>query len=306
VKQEEVVGIDLGGTTIKLGRFLRDGTCTQSIRVPTPQPSTPEAVLDAIAANAIKLNEAQNCLAIGIGTPGPADESGRIAKIAINLAGWQDVPVADWLEAKTGLSTIVANDANCAAVGEAWLGAGRKFKQLILLTLGTGVGGAIILDGKLFTGHYGAAGELGLITFNPEGPPCNSGNRGSLEQYASVAAIVRATGKDPAEWGKLAQAGDKEALAFWENYGRLLGAGLASLIYVLTPEVVVIGGGISASAEFFLSATLAEINQRVLPSSRLDLQLLIAELGNQAGMVGAAKLAWQMLKNSDRSLIKNN
>ena len=201
--------------------------------------------------------------------------------------------MADWLEAKTGYPTILANDANCAGLGEAWLGAGRRFRNLILLTLGTGVGGAIIFDGKLFTGHQGAAGELGLITLNPDGPVCNSGNQGSLEQYASVQAIRRRTGKQPSELGMMAKNGDKFALEFWESYGRDLGIGLASLIYVLTPEAVVIGGGVSASAEFFFPTALAEIERRVLPSSRAGLQLLTAELGNQAGMVGAAKLAWQ-------------
>ena len=108
---------------------------------------------------------------------------------------------------KPDIQLILANDANCAGLGEAWLGAGRQFRNLILLTLGTGVGGAIILDGKLFTGHQGAAAELGLITLNPDGPVCNSGNQGSLEQYASVQAIRRRTGKEPAELGELAKNG---------------------------------------------------------------------------------------------------
>lgn len=164
---------------------------------------------------------------------------------------------------------------------------------MILLTLGTGVGGAIILDGKLFTGHQGAAGELGLITLNPDGPECNSGNRGSLEQYVSVQAIRRQTGLEPEELGRRAKAGDRVALEFWQSYGRDLGVGLASLIYVLTPEAIIIGGGVSASAEFFFPTAMAEIERRVLPSSRALLQLLVAELGNQAGMVGAAKLAWE-------------
>ncbi len=241
-----------------------------------------------------RIDPHHQAIAIGVGTPGPADAAGRIARVAINLAGWHDIPLADWLEAKTGLPTILANDANCAGLGEAWLGAGRWFRNLILLTLGTGVGGAIILDGKLFTGHQGAAGELGLITLNPDGPACNSGNQGSLEQYVSVQAIRRSTGLEPAQLGELAKAGDLQALEFWKSYGRHLGIGLASLIYVLTPEAVVIGGGVSASAEFFLPTVEAEIELRVLKSSRDRLQLLPAELGNQAGMVGAAKLAWQM------------
>lgn len=293
----EVIGIDLGGTAIKLGRFQKNGTCLDSLTIATPQPATPTAVLEAIVESINSFCSSNNPpLAIGIGTPGPADVTGRIARVAINLAGWQDVPLAEWLEAKTGYPTIIANDANCAGLGEAWLGAGRQFSNLILLTLGTGVGGAIILDGKLFTGHQGAAAELGLITLNPDGPNCNSGNQGSLEQYASVQAIRRGTGKEPAELGEMAKNGDQLALEFWQSYGRDLGIGLASLIYILTPEAIIIGGGVSASAEFFLPTAIAEIERRVLPSSRAGLQLLVAELGNSAGMVGAAKLAWQLVE----------
>lgn len=294
--QPQVIGIDLGGTAIKLGRFTPDGTCLQSLSVPTPQPATPEAVVGAMVEAIASVDPEQKSVAIGVGTPGPADASGRIALVAINLANWRDVPLAEQLEAKTGLPTIIANDANCAGLGEAWLGAGRRFNNFILLTLGTGVGGAIILDGKLFVGHQGAAGELGLITLNPDGPPCNSGNQGSLEQYVSVSAIRRSTGLEPAELGAMAEAGNPEALTFWHSYGKQLGAGLASLIYVLTPEAIAIGGGVCASAEFFFPSALAEIERRVLPSSRAGLQLLCAELGNQAGMVGAAKLAWTKIE----------
>lgn len=296
MKDAEVIGIDLGGTAIKLGRFLENGTCLESLSISTPQPSNPEPVVKAIALAVNKLKDNHNCLAIGIGSPGPADNGGRIAKIAINLLDWDNVPLADWLEAQTGLPTVVANDANCAGIGEAWLGAGRKFQHLILLTLGTGVGGAIILNGKLFKGHFGAAGELGLTTLNPNGHPCRSGNSGSLEQHASIGAIYRATGKEPAELGQLAQLGDRSALDFWHSYGQILGAGIASLIYVLTPEAVILGGGISASAEFFIPATIAEIEKRVLPTSRIDLQVVTAELGNKAGMLGAAKLAWELVR----------
>jgi glucokinase len=292
VLDSQVIGIDLGGTAIKLGRFSQDGTCLQSLTVATPQPATPEAVLPVMVDAIAQIDKRNQTVAIGVGTPGPADATGRIAKIAINLPGWVDVPLADWLEAETGKPTVVANDANCAGLGETWLGAGRHFQNLILLTLGTGVGGAIIIDGKLFVGHQGAAGELGLITFNPDGPKCNSGNQGSLEQYTSVTAIRRRTHKEPAELGALAQAGDPEALTFWREYGRDLGIGLTSLIYVLTPQAIVIGGGVSASFKFFLPAVKAEIEQRVTPRSRVGLQILPAELGNSAGMLGAAKLAF--------------
>ncbi|UNU23167.1 ROK family protein [Microcoleus vaginatus] len=293
----QVIGIDLGGTAIKLGRFSENGLCNQSLTVPTPQPATPEAVLAAMTDAILQLNPAENDVsAIGIGTPGPADAAGRIARVAINLKNWHNVPLADWVEAKTGLPTMLANDANCAGLGEAWLGAGRHFKDLILITLGTGVGGAVILDGKLFVGHQGAAGELGLITINPDGPECNSGNHGSLEQYVSVQAIRRETDLEPLQLANLAKYGDAKALEFWQNYGRYIGIGLASLLYVLTPEAIIIGGGISAGAEFFLPQVREEIERRVLPTSREELQLLVAELGNQAGIVGAAKLAWQLVQ----------
>ncbi len=291
----QVLGIDLGGTAIKIGCFDAAGHCLRSRSLPTPQPSTPEAVVAAMVEAIAQIDADRRCVAIGVGTPGPADAAGRIAQVAINLAGWKNVPLADWLEKQCDRPTIIANDANCAGLGEFWLGAGQPFEHLILLTLGTGVGGAIILDGHLFVGHQGTAGELGLITLDPNGPNCNSGNRGSLEQHLSVQAIRRETGLEPDELGRRADAGDAAAIAFWNRYGEYLGAGLASLIYVLTPQAIIIGGGVSASAAHFFPTAIAAMERRVLPSSRQGLQLLTAKLGNQAGMVGAAKLAWQRL-----------
>jgi glucokinase len=294
----EVIGIDLGGTAIKLGRFTAEGTCLQSLTVPTPQPSRPDAVIDMMVYAIEKLAPGMvDIAAIGVGTPGPADVKGRMAKIAINLDGWVDIPVATLLQARTGIPTIVGNDGNCAGLGEQWLGAGQKYRDFILLTLGTGVGGAVFLDGKLFTGHAGSGGELGLITLDAMGHGCNSGNSGSLEQFLSGQAIRRMTGKQPQQMGELAAAGDRDALTFWESYGRNLGIGLTTMMYILTPEVAIIGGGISASAKYFLPAAIREIDSRVMEVSRPDFKLIVAELGNQAGIAGAAKLAWEMLLN---------
>jgi glucokinase len=296
----EVIGIDLGGTTIKLGRFTQDGTCTKSLTVPTPQPSTPEAVLDMMVYAIGQLAPGvKNIVGIGVGTPGPVDAAGRVAKIAINLDGWVDIPIAGLLRLKTGVPVVVGNDANCAALGEAWLGAARHYRHSVLLTLGTGVGGAITIEGKLYTGPYGSAGELGLITLDADGPPCKSGNSGSLEQYLSVPAIRRITGKEPKEMAELADKGDRDALKFWRKYGRNLGIGLTSIIYILTPEAVIIGGGISASAKYFLPEAEREIHKRVMPTSREKLKLIPAELGNNAGMLGAAKIAWEKLGAND-------
>ncbi len=292
MSQAQVIGIDLGGTAIKLGRFLRDGTCVASFSVPTPQPALPQAVL-ATLIDAIKRLKTPDCLAIGVGTPGPIDPQGRIAKLAINLPHWQEIPLADWLEAAITLPVILENDANCAGLGEAWQGAGRYFQDFMLLTLGTGVGGAIFFNGELYGGRGGAAGELGLMSINYQGPDCHSGNYGSLEQHVSAQAIQRETGKSGAELAQLAAKGIPEAIAYWETYGQLLGIGIANLLYILTPQAVILGGGISASADYFLPTLEAEIKARVLTPSRESLTIVVAELGNRAGMLGAARLAWQ-------------
>lgn len=296
--ERAVIGIDVGGTAIKGGRFLEDGTCCESLSIPTPQPQYPQDVAEAIAAAVAQLNREGNAIALGVCTPGPADVGGRIARLAINLPGWRDVPLADWLESKTGLPTAIANDANSAALGESWLGAGQGYRDFLLLTLGTGVGGGIVSNQQLFVGHNGAAGELGLIVLYPDGPLCNSGNRGTLEQYLCIRAIRRETGREPDELGRSAQAGDRSALAFWEQYGTYLGIGLSTLTYVLTPEAIAIGGGISASAPFFLPAARAEMARRLGGLPDAPPQLLPAELGNRAGMVGAARLAGQHVVRS--------
>jgi glucokinase len=298
----QVIGIDLGGTAIKLGRFTENGTCLQSLSVPTPQPAYPDATIEMMTYAIEKLAPGLTDIsAIGVGTPGPADAAGRVAKIAINLEGWIDIPVATLIQSRTGVPTIVGNDGNCAGLGENWLGAGRNYRNSVLLTLGTGVGGAVFLNGALFTGHAGSAGELGLISFDPDGHPCKSGNNGSLEQFLSGQAIRRMTGKEPKEMGILAAAGDRDALEFWDNYGRNLGIGLTSILYILTPEVAIIGGGIGASAKYFLPAAQQEIERRVMVTSRPGFKLIEAQLGNQAGITGAAKLAWEMLERKNNS-----
>lgn len=295
MSESYVIGVDLGGTAIKMGCFSLKGNCLHSLVLPTPQPPFPERVIKAILQGMKELDSENRALAIGMGVPGPVDASGRIARRAINL-DWYEVPISDSLEHQTGKPTVIGNDANCAGLGEAWLGAGSQFKDLILLTLGTGVGGAIILNGELFVGRDGTAGELGLITLDYNGPPCNSGNRGSLEQHVSAQALRRRWGCEPHEMAERASNGDPEAIALWQTYGRELAAGIASLVYVLTPEAVIIGGGISAASDLFFPSMIAELEERVLPTSRHNLHCLRATLGNYAGIVGAAKLAWQHVK----------
>jgi glucokinase len=291
----QLIGIDLGGTAIKLGRFDRQGELLAELQVPTPQPAMPGAIAVALADAVQQLDPDRLAPLVGIGLPGPMDAAGRVARVCINLPGWQQVPLAEWLEPQLQRRVTLANDGNCALVGEAWRGAAQGFRDVLLLTLGTGVGGGVLLGGQLFTGHGGAAAEPGLIGVEPEGPPCNSGNRGSLEQYCSIAGLGRLSPLDPAELCRLADGGDPQALAVWQRYGHWLGIGLSSLVYVLTPELVLIGGGLSAASHHFLPAVLAELEQRVQAESRAGLEVRRAALGNGAGRLGAARLALDRL-----------
>jgi glucokinase len=290
-----LIGVDLGGTAIKLGRFDLQGRLLAQLEVATPRPSLPGAVAVAISEAIDQLDPGRQAGRVGIGLPGPTDGAGRVARLAINLEGWRDVPLADWLEPELERQVCLANDANCAMVAEAWLGAAQGCANAILLTLGTGVGGGIWLNGSLYTGPGGAAGELGLISVDPEGPPCRSGNRGSLEQHCSIGGLARLSPLDPRELCQRAEAGEAEARAVWERYGRWLGIGLSSLIYVLTPERVLIGGGLSAAFPHFLPAVWREIEARVLPPSREGLLIQRCALGNGAGRLGAARLALDRL-----------
>ncbi|QBE69481.1 ROK family protein [Synechococcus sp. WH 8101] len=288
---QQVIGVDLGGTGIKLARFDRAGQLLAEQHIATPQPAVPGAVCMALC-EAIEALDPDRCAAVvGIGLPGPMDAAARVARVCINLPGWQEVPLAEWLEPQLQRRVTLANDGNCALVGEAWQGAARGCGDVVLLTLGTGVGGGVMLGGRLFTGHNGAAAEPGLIGIDPNGPPCNSGNRGSLEQYASIAALRRLWDGEPEELHRRACAADPEALAVWERYGRTLGVGISSLVYVFTPQRVLLGGGLAGAAEHFLPAVRREVDLRVQAVSREGLEIRSCELGNGAGRLGAARLA---------------
>ncbi|MBM5814024.1 MAG: ROK family protein [Cyanobacteria bacterium M_DeepCast_100m_m1_067] len=291
----QLIGVDLGGSAIKLGRFSEAGALLAELQVPTPQPALPGAVTTAIVEAVQRLDPDRLADRVGVGHPGPSNASGRVARIAINLPGWRDVPLADWLEPLLERRVTLANDANCALIGEHWLGAAREARDVVLLTLGTGVGGAVLLDGQLFTGHRGAAAEPGLIGIDPDGPACNSGNRGSLESFCSRRGFDRLSAFDPAELCRRADAGDAEALAVWLAYGRLLGIGVSSLLYVFTPELVLIGGGLSGASAHFLPAVWSEVEQRVQAVSREGLTIRRCSLGNGAGRLGAARLALERL-----------
>ena len=287
----QVIGIDLGGTAIKLARFDHRGTLLAELEVATPQPAVPGAVTMALCDAVQRLDPDGAAALVGVGLPGPMDAAARVARVCINLPGWEDVPLAEWLEVRLQRRVTLANDGNCAVVGEAWWGAAKGFSDVVLLTLGTGVGGGVLLGGQLFTGHNGAAAEPGLIGVDPDGPACNSGNRGSLEQFASIAALRRLCDRDPRELSQAAADGEPAALAVWERYGTRLGVGLSSLVYVFTPQLVLLGGGLAGASRYFLPAVRREVELRVQAVSREGLRIDACALGNGAGRLGAARLA---------------
>jgi len=292
---DQIIGVDLGGTAIKLGRFDRLGTLLEEAHVATPQPAVPGVVCMTLCEAIDQLDPDRRAPVVGLGLPGPMDAAARVARVCINLPGWEEVPLADWLEPRLNRRVTLANDGNCALVGEAWKGAASQCTDVVLLTLGTGVGGGVMLGGQLFTGHNGAAAEPGLIGVDPEGFPCNSGNRGSLEQFASIAALRRLWDGEPAELARRAAAGDGEAKAVWDRYGRTLGVGISSLVYVFTPQLVLLGGGLAAAAQHFLPAVRKEVEERVQSVSREGLSIEACALGNGAGRLGAARLALDRL-----------
>ncbi|MEB3276216.1 MAG: ROK family protein [Cyanobacteriota bacterium] len=295
MSNRQLIGVDLGGSAIKLGRFSSAGALEAALEVPTPQPAMPGAVTIAIAEAVQQLDPERRADRVGIGHPGPADAAGRVARVAINLPGWLDVPLADWLEPMLERPVTCANDGNCAVLGEHHSGAAQGCSDVLLLTLGTGVGGGVLLGGRLFTGHRGAAAEPGLIGITPDGPPCNSGNRGSLESFCSLRGLARLSALPPDELCRRADAGDAEAIAVWQRYGAQLGIGISSLVYVLTPELVLLGGGLSAAAGHVLPAVWEQVNERVQAASREGLRIGRAALGNGAGRLGAALLALERL-----------
>ncbi|WP_287131364.1 ROK family protein [Candidatus Cyanaurora vandensis] len=290
---EYAIALDLGGTAIKAGVYDTTGHQHAVLQIPTPQPAAPDLVLLALADLIEHLDPKRLAPRVGIGVPGVTDRAGRVVKTAINLHQWHHVPLAEQIEQLTRRATVTGNDANCAGLGEAWLGAARGVADALVLTLGTGVGGAVILEGRFFVGYNGAGAELGHIGLNMAGPPCNCGSQGCLEQYVSAPAITRWAGQNPFLLGQLARQGDPVALAQWEQMGRYLGAGLSSLVYIFTPQMIVIGGGVAASHQFFLPSALAELERRVLLPCRVGLTLCPALLGNDAGIAGAARLAFQ-------------
>lgn len=302
-------GVDVGGTTVKMGLFLTDSTLVDKWEIPTRKDIAEDVILSDIA-NSIQKKMEQHQIkradvtGIGVGVPAAVLGEGHVKKVA-NL-GWEDKDVKEELEALTGLQVKVANDANVAALGEMWKGGGEGYNNLVMVTLGTGVGGGVILNGHILTGTNGGAGEIGHILANRnETECCGCGKKGCLEQYASATGIARLAKKKLAVNTKqtilnsecissktvfdAVKCGDEVAIEIAEEFGSYLGYALADIGAILDPEIFVIGGGVSKAGDILFDYIKKYYDQRTFFTCQ-NVKFALAKLGNDAGIYGAAKM----------------
>ena len=304
-----IFGVDIGGTTVKLGFFDREGTLLDKWEIPTRTEDDGCNILPDVADSiSEKLKEKEVAIedvaGIGVGAPGPIDGEGVVHR-AVNL-GWGVFSIKKTLEDILHLPVMAGNDANVAALGEMWKGGGRGSRDLIMVTLGTGVGGGIITDGRILTGVCGAGGEIGHVHVeDAETESCNCGNYGCLEQYTSATGITRLANRKLAGCDKesVLRGGEvsaktvfdavkqKDALAMEiaEEFGKYLGDGLAVIASVINPDTIVIGGGVSRAGDILMDYIRPHYEKNVFHGSR-EVKFALATLGNDAGIYGSAKL----------------
>ena len=293
-------GVDLGGTTVKIAYFDATGNLLDKWEIPTVTANSGAQILPDIADSINKYIDTKDIqrssiLGLGIGVPGPVDSKGIVNK-CVNL-GWGVFNIADELEKLTGFSVKAGNDANVAALGEYWMGGGKDCDNMVFVTLGTGVGGGIVIEGKLLHGTHGSGAEIGHMVLNRnETAVCGCGKRGCVEQYCSATGISRLarlhgmgdmTCKDIFDAGK---AGNPEALAVLDEYYEYLGEFLGSLCSVVDPEAVVIGGGVSKAGRVLIDGIEPKFQKYVFHAAS-NVRFTLAALGNDAGAYGAFKLA---------------
>lgn len=313
--EKRVIGIDVGGTNLRGALVGTDGKIINRMKIASDADKGIDAVIDNLVRLIKGIGGGEEVSAVGFGIPGIIDFKAGIITQAPNICNVNNYPIRENLRARLGdaIPVIIENDANCAAVGEWWMGAGKDAGSLVMITLGTGVGGGIILDGKLWRGADGMGGEVGHMTIYPDGPKCNCGNYGCLEVYSSATGIrrmVRETlsdpdtktalrelvkdedpGRIPEAVMKAAQDGDEAALGIWERFGTALGIGTASLVNILNVEMIVIGGGVSEAWEMFIDKALSELKRRALRAPAERVRVMKSVLGDDEGIIGASYLA---------------
>lgn len=304
-------GIDVGGTTVKMGLFTTEGELLDKWEIPTRKEDGGAYILNDVAASVeAKLAEKniakEDVTGAGIGVPGPTLDTGYVS-ICVNL-GWKDKNPANELSELLSIPVKAGNDANVAALGEMWKGGGEGYLDVVLLTLGTGVGGGIIINGEIAPSHRGVGGELGHITVNPdEEATCNCGNHGCLEQYASATGVVRiakkllAASKEESSLRTLetvtakdvfdaAKAGDNLAVEAVEVLGKYLGLVVANVALTVDPDVFVIGGGVSKAGQVLIDVITKYYHNFAKIIGDNKAKVVLAKLGNDAGIYGAARM----------------
>ena len=304
-------GIDVGGTTVKMGLFTTEGELLDKWEIPTRKEDGGAYILNDVAASVeAKLAEKniakEDVAGAGIGVPGPTLDTGYVS-ICVNL-GWKDKNPANELSELLSIPVKAGNDANVAALGEMWKGGGEGYLDVVLLTLGTGVGGGIIINGEIAPSHRGVGGELGHITVNPdEEATCNCGNHGCLEQYASATGVVRiakkllAASKEESSLRTLetvtakdvfdaAKAGDHLAVEAVEVLGKYLGLVVANVALTVDPDVFVIGGGVSKAGQVLIDVITKYYHKFAKVIGNNKAKVVLAKLGNDAGIYGAARM----------------
>jgi glucokinase len=309
---DQVFAVDLGGTYLRIALVDGCGKIHDQLKQRTPQGDSPDVIVDALAAAADKWTaDGRRIAAVSIMVPGTVDNANAVVVQAPNLPSLTNFPLKNVLEERFGWPVLLENDANAAAVGEMWLGAARGCRDVVSVTLGTGVGGGVILDGELWRGAHGSAGEIGHTTVDPfSGLKCKCGNIGCLELFASATAIVRMTredlprfpdsklkcdGLDAEKVYHAGREGDELALAVFKKFGVYLGIGLANLINIIDPEIIVIAGGVVNGWDLFAPHMQHEVNERAVRVTAQQVKIAAAQCGDNAGLLGAARLAFVRL-----------
>lgn len=303
------VGVDLGGTKLLVAQVYSSGELGHTSSYQTAVEAGPRGILDQVTQAVARACAEGHPVAVGVGVPGIVDIIKGECRFSPNLH-WQDVPVTQLLGAALGVPVYVDNDVNVAALAEHRLGAGRGYLDLIMATVGTGIGAGLILDDRLYRGPGGSAGELGHLPVDPEGVQCSCGQRGCLETTCSGTAIGRRATQlvhpDSLMWEHqpldaravfaAARQGDELARAVVQEAVEWLGTGLAGVVNLLNPRLIIVGGGVAQAGPGFLDALAAAIKARALPHPASQVQVVAAALGTWAGATGAGLYAWDRLK----------
>ena len=312
-KKDLIIGVDFGATFIKVGLLDARGHIIKKSAFSSKGYASRDKLIERIVLEVkeIMLSKKSRVLGLGVGVPGPVDYKRGVIYNLTNVKGWRNVPLRDMLKKRIGMPVFIDNDANAACAGEARWGAGKGYKDIVCITLGSGVGTAVIIDGKLYRGRGYSAAEMGHICIDRNGPRCNCGAKGCIETFLGNSYIVKAAVKDlkqgkrsvllklacgkysditPKLIDQAAKMGDKFCMDIWKQAGENLGIGLTGIVNTFNPEIIVIGGGLSKAGEMLFGSVRETVKRRAMKVFTGDLKIKRARFIEDAGTFGAAAL----------------